>query len=184
MRVIAGFYKGVNLFGLEGHWLRPTSDRVRESIFSSLYDAIIGTKVLDLFAGTGSFGIEALSRGAAEATFVDQSPKAAQCIAKNLQKVKCHGRIFRMTEFAFIKMAAMNNYVYDIIFCDPPYEYQNFLSLLNEIKDAQLVAPFGYLIYESSSRTECPEINFLKIVKEKKFGDTKITFFKINENNE
>src|SRR5215831_18458706 len=101
MRIISGFAGGIPL-RTPSHDVRPTMDMVREAIFSSLGDRVVGARVLDLFAGSGAFGIEALSRGAAEAVFVDNHPKAITTIQNNLRKTKLEGQVIRADAFRFL----------------------------------------------------------------------------------
>jgi 16S rRNA (guanine966-N2)-methyltransferase len=178
MRIIAGRHKGAKLLSPEGKWLRPTADRTRETIFSFLQEAIVDASVLDLFAGTGSMGIEALSRGAKQVTFVDNSINAIRLIQKNLDKLQLAGEIYRMTEFKFLKKAIQNSFSYNIIFCDPPYEYNNFENLMKQIYDAHVVCSNGFLIYESAVKSTHPDVEFFNLIKEKRQGDTKMTFYK------
>ncbi len=120
MRVIAGSAGGVRL-AVPKHGVRPTMDRVKAAIFSSLGEAIIGVRVLDLFAGTGALGIEALSRGAASAIFVEDDRQSADAIEKNLAKTNLQGRVRDQDVFDFLRQRS-NTDKFQIIFADPPYE--------------------------------------------------------------
>src|SRR6476619_3359490 len=120
MRVIAGSAGGVRL-AVPKRGVRPTMDRVKAAIFSSLGEAIIGARVLDLFAGTGALGIEALSRGAASAVFVEDDRQSAQAIEKNLAKTNLEGRVRNQDVFVFFNDTATTE-KFQIIFADPPYE--------------------------------------------------------------
>src|SRR5476649_2655069 len=118
MRIIAGEARGLPLTQPpEG--VRPTMDRVRGAIFSSLGDAVPGARVLDLFAGSGAMGIEALSRGAASATFVDFNPKCSACVQNNLHRAKLPGIVQTMDALKFVELYASEGF--DLIFADPPY---------------------------------------------------------------
>ncbi|HEY0790187.1 MAG TPA: RsmD family RNA methyltransferase, partial [Chthoniobacterales bacterium] len=117
MRVIAGSAGGIRL-QLPAHDLRPTMDRVREAVFSSLGDRVPGAAVLDLFAGSGAFGIEALSRGAQSADLVDSHRAAITAIRANLARAKVHGQAHQTDVFRFLERAAG---LYDLVFADPPY---------------------------------------------------------------
>ena len=120
MRVIAGKAKGCKLYSLDGLDVRPTLDRVKESLFSILYPYLSDSSVLDLFAGTGALGIESLSRGAKKCTFVDVSRMSCECVKKNLDKSG-------LSDLAVVHKTSAENFlktsseVYDIIFLDPPY---------------------------------------------------------------
>src|SRR6202521_4140007 len=120
MRVIAGSAGGRRLAGCK-RGVRPTMDRVKAAIFSSLGEAVIGARVLDLFAGTGALGIEALSRGAEEALFVEEDRQSIAAIEKNLEKIKLSGRIRQQDVFEFLKRSDPET-KFRIIFADPPYE--------------------------------------------------------------
>src|SRR5689334_11571765 len=124
MRVIAGIYKGRRLKTLEGSALRPTSDRMRETLFNILAPRIEGARLLDLCAGSGAIGIEALSRGAAHVTFVEASRKAASVISENLRHcgIRENYRFIARDALAALKYAARDNQQFDIIYFDPPYD--------------------------------------------------------------
>src|SRR5215471_297982 len=123
MRVIAGSAGGVRL-AVPKRGVRPTMDRVKAAIFSSLGDAVIGAHVLDLFAGSGALGIEALSRGAASAIFVEDGRQSAEVIKENLVRTKLEGRIRDQNVFDFLRHPS-NTEKFEIIFADPPYEKTN-----------------------------------------------------------
>ena len=120
MRVITGKARGAKLKTLEGLTTRPTSEKVKEAVFSSLFDSVVCDNVLDLFAGSGQMGIEALSRGAAHAVFVEQDRRATAVIKANLSaaKVENQAELHVCDAFAFLKM---NRKKFDIVFLDPPY---------------------------------------------------------------
>src|SRR3954452_1514587 len=120
MRAIAGSAGGGRL-AVPTRGVRPTMDRVKAAIFSSLGETVIGARVLDLFAGTGALGIEALSRGAANARFVDHDRQAVAVIERNLAKTKLSGRVVQRDVFDFLR-GPISQESYDIIFADPPYE--------------------------------------------------------------
>jgi 16S rRNA (guanine966-N2)-methyltransferase len=120
MRIIAGEYKGRRLVAPPGTATRPTSDRVREALFSILGARVEDADVLDLFAGSGALGIEALSRGAQKATFVDNAPAALTTIRRNLEGVQ-GATVVRRDARAFLRDARENGRQYDLVFLDPPY---------------------------------------------------------------
>lgn len=120
MRVIAGSAGGIPISVPNG-LVRPTMDKVRAAIFSSLGDAVPGSRVLDLFAGSGGLGIEALSRGAASAIFVDDHAKAGDCIRRNLSKARLEASVQTMDAFRFLSTYAIPGSL-DLVFADPPYE--------------------------------------------------------------
>jgi 16S rRNA (guanine(966)-N(2))-methyltransferase RsmD len=170
MRIIAGKYKGTRLYTPKNKNIRPTTDRVREFLFSCIGQQINHARILDLFSGTGSFGIEAMSRGACHITFVDRSIKSVNLIKRNLEKVDLTADIHRRDVFSFLK--TKQNLIYDIIFCDPPYNF-NFYEKLFDMIYTHNNNPGLMLIIESSK-----SINFkpFEIKKQKNFGNTQITF--------
>src|SRR4029077_4699689 len=151
MRVIAGRAGGVRLTSPKSG-VRPTMDRVKSAIFSSLGELVIGARVLDLFAGTGALGIEALSRGAASALFVEENVAAISAIERNLARTKFEGRIRKQDVFAFLR-SAQTSEPFHIIFADPPYEktksgeaYTQLLLDSHEL--AGLLEPSGLFVLE------------------------------------
>src|SRR5436853_2614033 len=121
MRVIAGRAGGVRLVSPK-NGVRPTMDRVKAAIFSSLGELVIGARILDLFAGTGALGIEALSRGAASAVFVEADRHSIETIDTNLRKANLTGSVRQRDVFSFLKTAATSSEKFRVIFADPPYD--------------------------------------------------------------
>src|SRR3954464_14635813 len=128
MRVIAGSYGGRTLKAPAGDATRPTSDRVREALFSILGERTHGARVLDLFAGSGALGIEALSRGARSVTFVDDAPTAIKAIAGNLQALSADAEVRRSEALRFLRAASGRGAQYDLVFLDPPYRQAERLA--------------------------------------------------------
>ncbi|MBN1479829.1 16S rRNA (guanine(966)-N(2))-methyltransferase RsmD [candidate division KSB1 bacterium] len=178
MRIIAGAFKGARLYTPKSIRIRPTSDRVREYIFSCIQTS--GSAVLDLFAGTGALGIEALSRGAEEVLFVDSSKDAVNLISKNLLKVHTRATVLKNSAESFLKKSKCR---FDFIFCDPPYDYQRFDVIMSLVVQNRLLHNEGLMIYESSSRQNAPTFVGLVVTRQKKIGDTLITFYKENYEN-
>ncbi len=185
MRIISGDWKGRRLKTLQGSLTRPTSDKVKGAIFNILGDRVKGSKVLDLFAGTGNLSIEALSRGAAEADIVEKSRKAWEIINNNIKMLGVEDRvkIYNMDAFNFLKQSSLG--LYDIIFIDPPYR-QGFsdkaLALMNK---STILNPVGVIIIETSSDEEITDdLGFLEIRFTKKYGDTKIWFIQQRDQQE
>lgn len=146
MRIITGKYKGTNLFTVPGKTTRPTTDYQREVIFS-MYQDYTGLKVLDLYAGTGSFGLETLSRGAHWVDFVEFSNKALTVLLKNIEKLKCgeNCHVHRRKVAVFLSAATDK---WDVIFLDPPYNKNMVNETLSLIKEKQLLAHDGIIIAE------------------------------------
>lgn len=177
MRIIAGCYKNRRIFSHKGRWLRPTSDQTRETIFSLLGDRIEDNKILDLFAGTGALGVEAMSRGATEVTFVDKSAQSISIIKKNLEQLKIEAILFKSDALAFIRRAGKENRRYNLIFCDPPYDYALTKEIVKEIEQNRLLIEKGVFVLETSSRSTTILGKGLQIFKQKRMGDTTITIY-------
>ena len=179
MRVIAGRAGGVRL-AVPKHGVRPTMDRVKAAIFSSLGETIIGARVLDLFAGTGALGIEALSRGAASAIFVEDDRQSAEAIEKNLAKTKLKARVRDQDVFDFLRQRS-NTDKFQIIFADPPYEKgQHDLNcaekLLNNESLPQLLEPTGIFVLEKRPSETVSELKLWRLIRQKSYGATEVLF--------
>jgi 16S rRNA (guanine966-N2)-methyltransferase len=172
MRVIAGRWGGRRLQAPAGAATRPTSDRVREALFSILGERVAGARVLDLYAGSGGLGIEALSRGAAEATFVDSAPAAVRAIRANLEALGADAEVRRADAGRFLRSASGEGRHYDLVFLDPPYRLAERLGReLSETLPGVLV-PAGLAISESDRRS--PLDLDLTPTDERRYGDTVI----------
>ena len=171
MRIISGSARGLKLKSLEGSDTRPTLDNVKEAIFSMLFDKTRDAGVLDLFAGSGALGIEALSRGAKEAVFVDANPKACAVVKANLESARMQERasVIRANALEYLATAQKSGKGFDIIFLDPPYA----LGLLNEalglIWEFGLLKRGGVIVCEFDSGNK-PDIKFFNLVKDKRYG--------------
>ncbi len=179
MRIITGIARGRKLLTLEGEGVRPTAERVKEAIFSIIQFDIEGRRVLDLFAGSGQLGIEALSRGAHCATFIDQSKESTDIIEYNLKSTGLDKNTIVKNSDAMSFLATTKD-VFDIAFVDPPYNrdlVQNALQMLckNMAKD-------GVMICETPFDEELPQsVGTFRIYKDYKYGKTKITLYRENE---
>ena len=181
MRVIAGTAGGIGLAVPETD-VRPTMDRVKAAIFSSLHSGIERARVLDLFAGTGALGIEALSRGASSATFVEENRAAVVAIEQNLARTKLLGRVRKQEVFAFLE-SAHGRERYNIIFADPPYEKTKsggeFTRLLLENPNlADLLEPDGLFVLEKRPQEELFASPLWTIVRARRYGATEVLFLK------
>jgi 16S rRNA (guanine966-N2)-methyltransferase len=179
MRVVAGEAKGVRLAPVPAG-TRPMSDRAREGLFSSLGPDLEGASVLDLFAGTGSIGIEALSRGAASALFVDSAPQAARAIQENLRRTKLagRGRVRRVDARAAVRERPGP---FGLVLLDPPYRLeQAYLdALLSEVAGQGVVAPGGRVVLSRSTRTYMPVIPVnWRLERRLSYGDTIVFVFR------
>jgi 16S rRNA (guanine966-N2)-methyltransferase len=179
MRVVAGSAGGIQL-EVPKRGVRPTMDRVKAAIFSSLADEIAGARVLDLFAGSGALGIEALSRGAASALFVEQDRQSVGTIEKNLTKARLEGRVRQQDVFDFLRRFNSTR-KFDLIFADPPYEQTKSgefftVNLLSNQTLPQLLAPDGVFVLEKRPGEEVPETKFWKVLRLRKYGATEVLF--------
>ena len=179
MRVIAGRAGGIRL-AVPKRGVRPTMDRVKAAIFSSLGDATVGARVLDLFAGSGALGIEALSRGASSVVFVEADRQSAEIIEGNLAKIKLKGRVHQQDVFDFIRHAS-GAQTFDIIFADPPYEETEDGKRFTEkllANDAlpQLMEANGIFILEKRPAENLPETALWRITRQKAYGATEVLF--------
>jgi 16S rRNA (guanine966-N2)-methyltransferase len=175
MRVVAGAYGGRRLTAPKGAATRPTSDRVREALFS-LLGPLDDLRVLDLYAGSGALGIEALSRGARHATLVDSAPAAARAIAANLEALGTAPDAFelrRQDARAFLRGARGARHEYDLVFLDPPYRLAAGLGRELPPLLAGVLAPGARVVTESDRRAPL-ELPTLPMTDERRYGDTLI----------
>lgn len=173
MRIITGKAKGIRLETLKGDNTRPTSERAKEAVFSMLQFELEGREVLDLFAGSGQMGLEAVSRGAKGATFVDKSKDAAAIIAKNIEKT-------RLSDSCRLLCSDVNDFIrafkgrkkYDIVFIDPPYMLHAVAPTLEALLEAEMLKPTSVVVCESeeedvfeNSPEICEKFDTLKLAK-------------------
>jgi 16S rRNA (guanine966-N2)-methyltransferase len=185
MRVIAGSAGGIRL-AVPKHGVRPTMDRVKAAIFSSLGEAIVGARVLDLFAGSGALGIEALRRGAASVMFVEDDRQSAEAIEKNLAKTKLKGRVRRQDVFDFLRQRS-NAEKFQIIFADPPYEkadhgQSHTEKLLNNETLPQLLESNGIFVLEKRPSETVSELRLWRVIRQKTYGATEVLFLEAIRN--
>ena len=178
MRVITGKARGVNLKTPEGLTTRPTADRVKEALFSVINFDLPGADVLDLFGGTGQLGIEALSRGANSAVFVDENDKACLLIKENLRRSKLEqqGRVVRSDYLAYLHS---RQDCFDIIFLDPPYAEVFLENALKCITEIDILRSGGIIVCERSMDKELPwQYPGYSRSKDYKYGKTLITIYR------
>jgi len=180
MRVIAGTARGVRLVAPRGYDVRPTLDRVRESLFNILSPRIDGARFLDLYAGTGANGIEALSRCAGWATFVENDPRSLAVIERNLAaaKLRQHADVRRLTLPEALRTLWADGQTYDIVFADPPFAAVDYDRLVSAIDSARVLAEGGLIVVEHSSRVVLPdEIPPFTRSRVSKYGEIALSFF-------
>ena len=185
LRVISGVWRGRWIkSGREkpNGALRPTSDRVRTSLFDRLTPDLPGSRVLDLFAGTGALGIEALSRGAAQATFVEQSPGIVRLLEKNLAGLEAAGALVRCDEALHaLRSFARTGTSFDLILADPPYASGLASRVILALDQERLLGAGGLLVVEHDRREELPAPREALVLQdERRYGDTVLTFFRGN----
>ena len=178
MRVIAGTARGIVLKTPEGQKTRPTIDRVKEAMFSIIHFDLPGARVLDLFGGTGQLGIEALSRGAASATFVDQAEPACRLIKENLRRTKFEnqGKVVRGDYMEYLSRCREN---YDIILLDPPYAEVFLENALKRIGEIDILQSGGIIVAERPLGKDLPwELPGFTRSKDYKYGQVLLTLYR------
>ena len=168
MRIIAGTYRGHRIAAPKGRETRPTSDRVRENAFN-LIGPVDDAEVLDLFAGSGAMGLEALSRGAAHATFVEHDRDACRVIDANLDKLGLKATVLQLDA---VRALQQERRTYDLVLCDPPYDYETE-RLAQHL--AKVLTDVGVLVWESSSRLPAPEVQGLRQRTTRTYGSARLT---------
>lgn len=174
MRVISGKYRGLNLAEFRGSDIRPTADRVKESLFNILSYKIMGATVLDLFCGSGSLGIECLSRGAKFVHFNDISPASIAVLNKNLYRLR--GEKYAVTTGDWLPCVRGLKQKFDLAFIDPPYADDCGIRAIEELASRKLVYSGGMIVYERD-RAFTGTIAGLDVTDERKYGKTYLTFF-------
>ncbi|UOQ46493.1 16S rRNA (guanine(966)-N(2))-methyltransferase RsmD [Halobacillus salinarum] len=173
MRVIAGEFKGRQLKSVPTHKTRPTTDKVKEAVFHVIGPYFDGGTALDLFAGSGGLGIEALSRGIESCVFVDQQQKAIGTIYENLELLRLQNRVevFKTDAMRALKAANKRELDFSLIFLDPPYKKFSYKELIEKILNYKLLQQEGTIICEHDASEHVPdEIGELKLVKTEQYG--------------
>jgi 16S rRNA (guanine966-N2)-methyltransferase len=182
LRVIAGTAKGRRLATLRTLALRPTPDRVREALFNILGGQIDGAAVLDLFAGSGAVGLEALSRGAGVAIFMEAHAPACRLIEKNLQLCGLHaqGSVWCVDVLEALPALEMRGHTFDVIFLDPPYRTSLVEYTLHHLGDGRLLSAHGQVIAEHFFKRALPErYGRLRRARVARFGDVALSFYRV-----
>jgi 16S rRNA (guanine966-N2)-methyltransferase len=175
MRIIAGERKGHTIFAPKGLDTRPTSDRVRENVFNIVAPWVEGARVLDLYAGSGAMGLEALSRGASAVVFVESDLDAVRAIERNLDKLRLTGaRIVRADASTGLAQETAAGRKYDLVLADPPYAMTDYDTLARYLP--RVLAEDGLLVLESAARSE-PALAPLAVRTSRKYGSARITVF-------
>jgi 16S rRNA (guanine966-N2)-methyltransferase len=174
MRVIAGSAGGTTLSAPRGRTTRPITDRVKETLFAILAPRLDGARVLDLYAGSGSIGIEALSRGAAECTFVERGREAVAALRANLERTRLAGQARVVIGDVIAFLEADTGAPWDLAFLDPPYVQDAILAPLGLLSGR--LAPNAMVIVKHFWRTKVPEPGGLHVTRVRRFGETSLTF--------
>lgn len=182
VRVIGGSLKGRTLFAPKGETLRPTADPVKECLFNILGAEIVGAKVLDLFAGTGSIGIEALSRGAQQVVFVEKHPAHLQALTRNLAACRLDAQVevYGSDANKILRLLQKRAWRFEVIFLDPPYRQTNMLhDVLNAILELELLADAGVVVVEHAQTFLPPAAVQGKLfrARSRRVGDTVLSFY-------
>ncbi len=180
MKILTGHLRGQRIEFKPNPHLRPTADKVRQAIFNSLQGEIEGKKVLDLYSGTGAFGIEALSSGAQTAIFVEKNAAQCRAIHRSLEFLGLadNTRVESMNAIQALRSFAREGLCFDLIFLDPPYEKDLTLRTLRAISETSIFHEASLVICETRKEEPLPEgIGKLTCVKNKRYGDTRILFF-------
>ena len=174
MRVISGIARGRKLKELEGMETRPTTDRVKESIYNIIQFEVPGRKVLDLFGGTGQLGIEALSRGASHCTFVEQRRDAAALISENLKMCRLHENAHVVQGEALAYLAGCKE-KFDVILLDPPYQSDLLKRSIEAIQKFDILREHGIIVGETAAELQFPELSApYEVRKEYRYGKIKL----------
>ena len=184
MRIIAGTAKGMRLKAPKGMNTRPTTDRVKESVFGILANDLIDAEVLDLFAGTGNLGLEALSRGAATAVFIDKQAQSIKVMMENaiLTNLAGNAVICREDVMQALRRFQNNGKSFDLVFCDPPYNLGLMPKVLQFLDESRILRDGGILVMEHSRHEKLPaELKRIVAYRSESYGETDVSFFTIRE---
>lgn len=186
VRVISGSARGLKLNTPGDDRVRPTTDRVKESMFNIVQDWVYDSQVLDLFAGSGALGIEALSRGASQAVFCDNSLDSIKIIKSNIEKARVADRsqIVSGDFKRCLRDMEAKNQSFDMIFVDPPYYKGLFEEVLDTIRSCKILKKGGIVIVEHDAKRPIGQVEGLEVYKEKKYGITMLTFYCLEDDDE
>lgn len=180
MRITGGEQRGRRLASFKGGRIRPTSDKVREAIFDLIGQFTVGLSVLDFFAGTGALAIEALSRGARRAVFVDNSPESLRLIRRNLALCgyESESTVLKKDLSRGLPKARELGDGVDLVFVDPPYRKEHLLPILTDLSVSSFLSPKATIVVEAGKEEHLPEIiGKLSLAKTRVYGDTKIYIY-------
>lgn len=179
MKIISGTLKGRKIEGYDIEGTRPTMDRVKESLFGMIQDYIKDSMILDLFAGSGNLGVEAISNGAKISYFIDNNPEVIKILNKNITNlnIKSQSRVILSDWKKALNTFANQNIKFDLIFIDPPYAYDVYEKILNKVSALNLLTDNGLLIMEHSNLHLPSTYEKLTLYKERNYGNKSITIY-------
>ena len=180
LRIISGIYRGRKLEKIEAPGIRPTSDRVREALFSIIHDSICGSSFLDLFAGSGGVGIEAYSRGASEVIFVDLNKESIKVLKNNIKSLGLleNVEVYNTDCLNAISKLSDRGKRFNFIFMDPPYKSGFYIEAIKKIYEKNILSDAGVIIIEQDSKGEIEDyIDYYKLIKKKIYGNTTLLFY-------
>lgn len=183
MRIISGQARGMKLNNIAGQRTRPTGDRVKEALFNILGAGIGESAFLDLYAGSGAIGLEALSRGAAKVIWVEENPLCVKVITANFEKTRLtNGQVLTNDVFRALTQISKQGHSFDYIFLDPPYDQGLVIKTLELLAELALLKKTGIIIAEASKKEDAPKVmSNLCLRREKSYGDTKLYFYQSKE---
>ncbi|MFD1671183.1 16S rRNA (guanine(966)-N(2))-methyltransferase RsmD [Agrilactobacillus yilanensis] len=179
MRIISGEYSGRRLKAVPGRKTRPTTDKVKEALFNIIGPYFDGGRVLDLYAGTGGLGIEAVSRGLSEAYLVDRQYAAIKTIEENVAVTRAADKfhIMKMSATKALSNFELQKLQFDLVLLDPPYQEQQIVKLLNQLRDKQLLKPGAQVVAETDVTVLYPEIADYTLLGQHQYGITEVSVF-------
>lgn len=182
MKVISGTLKGRNILGFNIEGTRPTMDRVKESLFAMIQNNIKDSIVLDLFAGSGNLGIESISNGANTCYFIDNNKEAIKTINQNISNlnIKSNSKVILSDWKKSLNDFSNQDIKFDIIFVDPPYDYDVYKKILEKVSTLNLLNENGLIILEHSNLKLKETYNNLSLYKQKKYGSKSVNIYKFN----
>jgi 16S rRNA (guanine966-N2)-methyltransferase len=176
MRVTGGIFRGRKLQTISGKATRPTADKVRQAVFNILIHDIEGARILDIFAGSGALGIDALSRGARSAVFIESGRAQAGAIKANLQNLALKAEVLVTDYRAAFRTLSREHNKFDLIFADPPYDEVTPAEIIEAVQQYGLLSPDGLLIIEHK-RGQAMESDKMRLLKKRRFGQTEVSFY-------
>jgi 16S rRNA (guanine966-N2)-methyltransferase len=183
MRVSGGAIRGFRLRSLRGAVLRPTAEKVKEAIFNVLGPKVIGANVADIFAGTGNIGIEALSRGAAHVLFVERHLPSVRLLKNNLTTCGLTHKalVYTMDASGFLRRAARQSMMFDILYADPPYHTPVAERFLRQLGKSDIMSESGIVVIEHFQKKSLPDkTGCLSVLKRYRYGDTLLSFYEFS----